>query len=135
VTHNSVSEVRTTQSEPDREGRIFTFKASQLVWLLFGILEALLALRIGLRLIGANPDSPVAVFIYGFTSVFLAPFAGLVGSPAEGGMVLELSSVIAMVVYALIAWALERIIWVMFYRPRGSTVGVTQTTTTDQNTR
>jgi Zn-dependent protease with chaperone function len=135
VTHNSVSEVRTTQSEPDREGRIFTFKASQLVWLLFGILEALLALRIGLRLIGANPDSPVAVFIYGFTSVFLAPFAGLVGSPAAGGMVLELSSVIAMVVYALIAWALERIIWVMFYRPRGSTVGVTQTTTTDQNTR
>ena len=50
-----------------------------------------------------------------------------------GGMVLEISSVIAMVVYALIAWALERIIWVIFYRPRGPVVGVTQTTTTDQH--
>jgi len=38
------------------------------------------------------------------------------------------------VVYALIAWALERLIWVIFYRPRGPIVGVTQTTTTDQRT-
>ena len=42
---------------------------------------------------------------------------------------------IAMVVYALIAWALERLIWVIFYRPRGGpVVGVTQTTSTDQRT-
>jgi len=135
MTDNRVSETRTTQREPERERRIFTFKATQLVWLLFGILEALIALRIGLKLIGANPDSPVAVFIYGFTSLFLAPFAGLTGTPAAGGMVLEITSVIAMVVYALIAWALERIIWVIFYRPRGPVVGVTQTTTTDQHTR
>jgi hypothetical protein len=131
---NRVSEVRTSQSEPERERRIFTFKATQLVWLLFGILEALIALRIGLKLIGANPASPIAVFIYGFTSLFLFPFTGLTGTPAAGGMVLEISSVIAMVVYALIAWALERIIWVIFYRPRGPVVGVTQTTTTDQHT-
>ena len=135
MTDNRVSEVRTTQREPERERRIFTFKATQLVWLLFGILEALIALRIGLKLIGANPDSPVAVFIYGVTSLFLAPFAGLIGTPAAGGMVLETSSVIAMVVYALIAWALERIIWVIFYRPRGPVEGVRQTTTTDQHTR
>ncbi|MBE3037206.1 MAG: YggT family protein, partial [Chloroflexi bacterium] len=125
------SEVQTTQKEPERERRIFTFKATQLVWLLFGILEALLALRFGLKLIGANPASPFAVFIYGFTSLFLFPFEGLTGTPAAGGMVLEISTVIAMVVYALIGWALERIIWVIFYRPRGP---VTQTTTTDEHT-
>jgi hypothetical protein len=134
MTDNRISEVQTTQKEPERERRIFTFKATQLVWLLFGILEALIALRIGLKLIGANPASPFAVFIYGFTSLFLFPFTGLTGTPAAGGMVLEISSVIAMVVYALIAWALERIIWVIFYRPRGPVVGVTQTTTTDQHT-
>lgn len=135
MTDNRISEVRTTQREPERERRIFTFKATQLVWLLFGILEALIALRIGLKLIGANPDSPIAMFIYGFTSLFLFPFAGLTATPAAGGMVLELSSVIAMVVYALIGWALERIIWVIFYRPRGPVEGVTETTTTDQHTR
>ena len=63
---NRVSEVRTTQSEPEREQRIFTFKATQLIWLLFGILEALIALRIGLMLIGANPNSPIVALIYGF---------------------------------------------------------------------
>jgi hypothetical protein len=128
---NTESEVRTTQKEPERERRIFTFKATQLVWLFLGILEALLALRFGLKLIGANPASPIAVFIYGFTSLFLFPFAGLTGAPAAGGMVLEFSTLIAMVVYGLIGWAIERIIWVIFYRPSGP---VTQTTTTDQHT-
>ncbi|HET7010310.1 MAG TPA: YggT family protein [Anaerolineales bacterium] len=133
MTDNRVSEVRTTQREPEREQRIFTFKATQLVWLLFGILEALLALRIGLKLIGANPDSPIAAFVYGFTSLFLAPFEGLVGTPQTGGMVLEITSVIAMLVYALIAWALERLIWVIFYRPRGPVD--TRTTTIDHSTQ
>ena len=134
MSEHRVSEVRTTQKEPERERRIFTFKATQLVWLLFGILEALIALRIGLKLIGANPDSPIAVYLYGFTGLFLLPFEGLTGTPSSGGMVLEVSSVIAMLVYALIAWALERIIWVIFYRPRGPVVGVTQTTSTDDHT-
>jgi hypothetical protein len=134
MTDNRVSETRTTQKEPERERRIFTFKATQLVWLLFGVLEALLALRIGLKLIGANAASPVAAFLYGFTDLFLWPFAGLIGTPQAGGLVLELTTVIAMVVYAVIAWALERIIWVIFYRPRGPVVAVSQTTSSDQHT-
>ena len=96
---NSVSEVQTTQKEPERERRIFTFKATQLVWLFLGILEALLALRFGLKLIGANPASPFAVVLYGFTGLFLYPFAGLIGTPAAGGMQLEVSTLIAMLVY------------------------------------
>jgi len=125
MTDNSVSEVRMTQKEPERERRIFTFKATQLVWLLFGILEAALALRVGLKLIAANPDSPIAAFVYGFTSLFLLPFAGLTGTPSAG----------AMVVYALIAWGLERIIWLIFYRPTAPVEGVTRTTTTDHHTQ
>jgi hypothetical protein len=128
---NTESEVQTTQREPERERRIFTFKATQLVWLFLGILEALLALRFVLKLIAANPDSPFAVFIYGFTNLFLFPFAGLTVTPSAGGMVLEIPTLIAMLVYGLIAWAIERIIWVIFYRPKGP---VTQTTTTDQHT-
>ena len=134
MTDNRISEVQTTQKEPERERQIFTFKATQLVWLVFGILEALLALRFVLKLIGANPDSPFAVALYGFTNLFLFPFTGLTGTPAAGGMVLEFTTVIAMVVYGLIAWGLERIIWVIFYRPRGPVVAVTQTTSSDQHT-
>ncbi|MDD5760400.1 MAG: YggT family protein, partial [Desulfobulbaceae bacterium] len=106
-----------------------TFKATQLIWLMFGILEALIALRIGLKLIAANPDSPIVALIYGFTNLFLFPFAGMTATPSAGGMVLELSSFFAMAIYALIAWAIERIVWVLFYRPRGPVVDVTETIT------
>jgi hypothetical protein len=124
-----MSEVTTSRRELDQEQRIFTFKATQLIWLFLGLLEALIALRIGLKLIGANPDSLFAAFIYNFSYIFLFPFEGLIGTPAAGGVVLELSSTIAMMVYALLAWAVERTVWLLFYRPRGSAVGVTQTTT------
>lgn len=130
---NKVSEVRTSQSEPEREQRIFSFKATQLIWLLFGILEALIALRIGLMLIGANPNSPIVALIYGFTYLFLFPFTGLIASPASGSMVLELSSMFAMLIYGLIAWAVERIVWLFFYRPRGSMVAVTETSSSESH--
>ena len=131
---NRVLEVRTSQRDPEREQRIFTFKATQLIWLLFGILEALIALRIGLKLIGANPGSSIVALIYGFTDLFLFPFTELIGSPTAGSMVLELSSMFAMLIYGLIAWAVERIVWLIFYRPRLPVVGVTQTTTSEQHT-
>jgi hypothetical protein len=131
---NRVSEVRTTQREPEREQRIFTFKATQLVWLLFGVLEVLIALRILLKLIAANPDSPIVAMIYGFTFLFLFPFQGMTATPAASGMVLELSSMFAMVIYALVAWAIERTVWVLFYRPSGGpVVGTTQTSTTEHH--
>lgn len=123
------SEVRTSRQDLDQEQRFFTFKATQLIWLGLGIIEALIALRIVLKLIGANPESLFTAFIYNFSQIFLVPFEGMVGTPAAGGMVLELSSIIAMVVYALLGWILERIVWVIFYRPRGSVVGVTEKTT------
>jgi hypothetical protein len=131
-TDNRTTQVTSSQREPDREQRIFTFKATQLIWLLLGILEALIALRIGLMLIGANPDSPIVAMIYGFTSLFLFPFTNLINSPTVGNLVLELSSMFAMLIYALIAWAVERVVWLVFYRPRGPVVGTTQTTTSEQ---
>jgi hypothetical protein len=127
------TEVTSSQNEPERERRIFTFKATQWIWLFFGILEVLIALRIGLLLIGANPGSLIVSMIYGFTFIFLFPFAGLVGSPASGNIVFELSSVFAMVIYALIAWAVERIVWLIFYRPRSNVVGTSRTTTSEQH--
>lgn len=130
---NRISAVRTSQSEPEREQRIFTFKATQLIWLLLGILEGLIALRIGLMLIGANPNSPIVALIYGVTGLFLFPFSGLIESPTAGNMVLELSSLFAMLIYALLAWAAERIVWLVFYRPRGPVVSTTETTTNEQH--
>ncbi|MBK9782191.1 MAG: YggT family protein [Anaerolineales bacterium] len=131
---NRISEVRTTQSEPEREQRIFSFKLTQWVWLLFGVLEALIVLRIGLKLVGANPASPIVALIYGFTYLFLFPFEGLVASPSMGSMILELSSMFAILIYGLIAWAVERTVWLIFYRPRRNMVSVTETSTSESRT-
>ena len=125
-------EVRSAQQESDREERIFTFKITQLIWLLLGSLEALIALRIGLKLISANPVSPIVAFIYGFTHLFLFPFEGMIASPSSGSIVLELSSIFAMLVYALIAWAVGRIVWLLFYHPRWPVVDRAQTTTSER---
>lgn len=130
---NRVSQVRVTQREPERERRIFSFKATQLVWLLFGLLISMIALRIGLKLIGANPGSPIVTMIYGFTDLFLFPFTGMVNSPTIGNIVLELSSFFAILIYGLIAWGVERIVWLVFYRPRGPVVDVTETTTSEHH--
>jgi YGGT family protein len=133
MTNERMTEVKSVQQEPEREQRVFSFKITQLIWLALGILEALIALRIGLKLIGANPDSPIVSLIYGFTYLFLFPFEGMTATPAAGGMVLELSSLFAMLIYALIAWAVERIIWLLLYRPRGPVVGTTQTTSSERH--
>jgi hypothetical protein len=129
-------EVTTTQKDSGVQNRNITFKATQLVWLLLGILEAFFALRFVLKLIGANPSSPIAMFIYGFTGLFLFPFSGLTGTPTLGNMVLEVSTLFAMAIYALLAWGLERLIWVIFYKPHGSSsTSVTQTSTTEQDSK
>jgi hypothetical protein len=133
MSNERMTEVKSVQQEPEREQRIFSFKVTQLIWLFLGILEALIALRIGLKLIGANPESPIVALIYGLTFLFLFPFEGMVATPSAGSMVLELSSLFAMVIYALIAWAVERTVWVLFYRPRGPVVGTTQTTTSERH--
>jgi len=78
-------------------------------------------------LIAVNEANSFATLLYSVTGFFLAPFASLAKAPAAGGSVLEVSSIIAMIVYLLIGWALERIVYVLFYRPRGS-VSVKQTT-------
>ncbi len=96
--------------------RMAAYRISQVIWLLFGILDGLIALRIILKFIAANPANPFAYFIYSFTEIFLWPFNGLTLTPSFGGMVLEISSLIAMIIYWLIAWVLVKIVWLALYR-------------------
>jgi hypothetical protein len=91
-------------------------KITQLIWLFFGLLEALIGLRVILKLIAANPANPFASLVYSITDLFLWPFFGLTVTPEANGIVLEISSIIAMIVYAVFAWALVKFLWLVFYR-------------------
>lgn len=123
-------EVSTTQHDPGEKGRNTTFKATQVIWLLLGFLEAVLALRFLFKLIGVNPANSFASILYGFTNIFVAPFANLTGTPSAQGMVFEFTTLVAMLVYALVFYGIERLVYVIFYRRHGA-VSVRQTTVTD----
>lgn len=98
------------------ERRQMAYTISQFIWLAFGILEGLIILRIVLRLIAANPANPFANLVYRVTDVFLWPFFGLTAQPSAGGIVLELSSIIALIVYALLGWVLVKLVNLMLNR-------------------
>jgi hypothetical protein len=104
------------------EYREAIYKVTQFVWLLFGALEALLGIRVILMLIGANPANPFTALVYQLSSLFLWPFQNIVANPVFQRYVLEITSVIAMIVYPLIGWAIVRLIWVLFYRAPTSQV-------------
>lgn len=103
---------------PD-DGTTYTFpvrKIDQTVWLIAAVIEVLIGLRVFLKLIAANPQSGFANFIYNITAPFLAPFAGLTATPSANGSVLEISSIIAMVVYALLFWLIIYVIHLILDR-------------------
>jgi hypothetical protein len=104
------------------EYREALYKVSQFIWLLFGALEALIGIRVILLLIGANPGSAFTMLVYQLSDLFLWPFRTIVGNPAFQNHVLEITSIIAMIVYPLIGWALVRLVWVLFYRAPTSEV-------------
>ena len=122
-------EVNTVHTDPAKKGRNTTFKLTQVIWMLLGFLETVLALRFLFKLIGVNPANAFATLLYGFTDLFVTPFASLTRAPSAEGMVFEFSTLIAMLVYALVFYALERLVYVIFYRQSGP-VSVKQTTIT-----
>jgi uncharacterized membrane protein len=104
------------------ERRQRLFQITRIVWTVLGLLEVLLALRFVLKLIGANAASGFAVFIYGLTGVFTAPFTGLVTTWASGAAILEVTTLIGMAVYALLFWGIVSVIPIVTDRPRARTV-------------
>lgn len=110
----------TSTRDRGAEQSLQLYKAVQLIWLLLGIVEVLIGLRVVLKLFAANADNGFASFIYGVAGVFVAPFVGLTGTPAAGGSVLEISSIIAMAIYALLAWGIVWIVRLLFLRSASS---------------
>lgn len=105
------------------ERRQLLTQITHFIWLVAAVIEVLILLRIFLKLIAANPLSPFAAVIYGVTDVLLFPFFGLTATPTLGnGMVLEITSLFAMVVYFFGFWILAKAIWLMFERPSARTV-------------
>jgi hypothetical protein len=110
---SDMDRVEAVAYDPFESRRLAAYRITQLVYWVFGLIEGLIAIRFVLRALGANPSAGFAQFIYGITGPLVAPFYGLFGNPATQGSVLELNSIVALIVYALLAWLLAKLVWIL----------------------
>lgn len=83
---------------------------ARIIWYIAGVLLVLLAFRFVLALFGANPSNGFANFIYSVSHPFVAPFFSLFGYNLRYGVSrFELFTLVAMAVYAIIAYGLARL--------------------------
>ncbi len=86
---------------------------SYLIYYIFGALEILLAFRLVLKLLGASMASPFVNMVYGLSRLFIMPFEGIFRRAVTQGIettsVLEPSTIVAMIVYALLAWGIVKL--------------------------
>lgn len=93
-----------TQKEYQTKKAIF--RTYQVIWYILGIIEVVLAFRIMLKLFGADAQSGFTNFIYAISNPFALPFAGILGISGVSDMILEWSTLIAMIVYAILAYGI-----------------------------
>jgi hypothetical protein len=91
-------------------------RAVNVVYLVFGLIAALLVIRLVLKVIGAYASAPFVGFIYGVTNFFLEPFKGLLPAVVNGRSVLEPAVLIAIVVYLLVGFLLAKMIEIALSR-------------------
>jgi len=85
------------------------YKGIQIVWYVMGLVEFLLAFRFIIKLLGANSDSGLVSFIYGITQPMAAPFLGVFNVNWTQGNIFEWTTLLAMLVYFFIAWAVVKL--------------------------
>ncbi len=94
---------------PVKEHRITV--AERVVYLIGGILLAILGLRFLLMLLGANSGAGFADFIYSVSHPFVAPFFGLFSYKEQfGASRFEFETLIAIVVYAIVMVVVGKIV-------------------------
>ena len=122
--HGSSEYVEHVVEDPAAAQRSFTYQVTGLLWLLLGALESLLGLRLILKLMAANPANAFASFIYSLSDLFVWPFVGLTVTPSAFGIVVEIHTIIAMVVYAMLGWLFISLFSLLLYRRRERSVTI-----------
>lgn len=102
------------ENDTDNRTSVNNYKFRKIVYYILGIIEAFFAFRLIFKILGANPGSTFVSLIYTVSGAFLAPFSGIFRTAVNKGLeaksVLEPATIIAMIVYALIAYGIVRLI-------------------------
>jgi hypothetical protein len=101
----AATSVRTTESAHVAAGPGGATVAARVVTFAFGILQALLIVRIILLLLIANPGNDIVSFVFNITQPFVEPFAGMFSLDrvkADQGSVLDIAAIVALVGWTLV---------------------------------
>ena len=113
TTVNDGAATQTTRrvADPAVEHDHNKFVAARVIWFIAGVIEVLLALRFLFVLLGANSGNGLVSFIYAVTYPLVVPFFGIFGYHYQAGVAnFEVATLVAMAIYALIAWGLARLV-------------------------
>jgi len=83
-------------------GATSIWTATNVVTLIFTVLEVLLLLRIVFKLTGANSNQPLILFLYRPTEPLVRPFQGIFPEP-QGPPVLDIAALLSIVFLFLVA--------------------------------
>lgn len=120
-----IKEKVTTQNQGPTSARVTEVKnvatgsqtVEYIVYFLFGVLEILLIFRLVLKLMGASTSSAFVSFIYTLTRVFIFPFEGIFRRGFTEGIettsILEPSTIVAIIVYAILAWGVVMLVRIL----------------------
>ena len=99
-------ETRVTTPQPS-SGEV----TRRVVVFLFGVIQALILIRIVLLLAYASQGNAIVRFIYDASGVFVAPFEGIlhVNAISSGGSVLDIAAVVA-----IIGWTILEALVILF---------------------
>lgn len=94
--------------------RRFFVRTRHSIYYLLGVIEVLLGFRLLFKLLGASTASGFVSFLYSVTNVLVGPFAGIFRTASARGagtqFVWEPGTIIAMIVYAVIAKGLVNLV-------------------------
>ncbi len=102
---STVAEAPTRSEQQDAQSD----RGNAWIWYIVGIIDALLLLRMIFHMFGANSVG-FANLLYNVTGWLVAPFKGIFPSPVVSGSYFDTASLAAIIVYALIGWAVSRLI-------------------------
>ncbi|MFA6532775.1 MAG: YggT family protein [Patescibacteria group bacterium] len=105
-TRTVTSGVSTDSPQKTYQTKKAIFRSYQVIWYILGVIEVILAFRVVLKFLGANAFSGFANFIYAISSPFALPFSGILGTSASSNLIFEWSTLIAMAVYAVVAYGI-----------------------------
>ncbi len=90
-------------------------RATTIIYALVTALEVLLVMRLVFRLLGADPNNGLTNFVYNLSRPFVVAFDGIFADQKlTTNSVFEISTLVAMAMYALLAWGVVSFMYAIF---------------------